>query len=287
MKLTFLGTGAAEGIPALFCNCAVCSAARASGHMHTRSQILVDRELLIDFPPDSYYRALRASIPLADIRTVLITHSHSDHFYPEDFVMRGAESSYLLTHKLTVYGNRTIADRLRAISAALPSGLADEKPIGTKNGYIVYPQSTEYVVLAPFDRTTDGKYSFIALPARHIPGEDCFMYLLSDGVRNILCTGDTAYPSAEVLDFLQAEGKLFDAVVYDGTFGLQTPGYGHMCLSENRLLKAELRQRGLTDELTRHILTHISHNVARNFSDFLCEAQKDFYVASDGDIFTV
>ncbi len=28
MKLQYLGTAAAEGIPALFCNCPVCTAAR-------------------------------------------------------------------------------------------------------------------------------------------------------------------------------------------------------------------------------------------------------------------
>ena len=39
MKLTYLGTAAAEGIPALFCECEACRRARALGAagIHTRS----------------------------------------------------------------------------------------------------------------------------------------------------------------------------------------------------------------------------------------------------------
>ena len=56
MKFRFLGTAAAEGIPALFCECAVCKEAREKGgrHIRTRSQALIDDDLLIDFNADSY-----------------------------------------------------------------------------------------------------------------------------------------------------------------------------------------------------------------------------------------
>ena len=44
MKFHFLGTAAAEGIPALFCECAVCKEAREKGgrFIRTRSQALID-----------------------------------------------------------------------------------------------------------------------------------------------------------------------------------------------------------------------------------------------------
>ena len=49
MKITFLGTAAAEGIPALFCNCQCCTEARRRGgkNLRTRSQSLINDDLLI------------------------------------------------------------------------------------------------------------------------------------------------------------------------------------------------------------------------------------------------
>ena len=60
MKLTYLGTAAAEGFPALFCNCPYCEEARRLGgkNIRTRSQSLINDDLLIDFPADTYHHLL-------------------------------------------------------------------------------------------------------------------------------------------------------------------------------------------------------------------------------------
>ncbi len=56
MKVTYLGTGAAEGIPALFCNCEYCKSVKKRGgkEVRSRAQVIVDGELSIDFPPDAF-----------------------------------------------------------------------------------------------------------------------------------------------------------------------------------------------------------------------------------------
>lgn len=61
MKIRYLGTAAAEGWPALFCSCPICTQARERGgkNLRTRTQAVLDGELLIDFPPDTYCHALR------------------------------------------------------------------------------------------------------------------------------------------------------------------------------------------------------------------------------------
>lgn len=91
MKIRYLGTAATEGFPAAFCNCKSCTAARKdiSKELRTRSQMLIDTELMIDFPPESYYHAMRFGIDLSAVRTLLVTHSHTDHFYAQEFVNRG------------------------------------------------------------------------------------------------------------------------------------------------------------------------------------------------------
>lgn len=47
MKIKYLGTGAAEGIPALFCRCAICNEARKRGgrELRTRSQAIIDDKI--------------------------------------------------------------------------------------------------------------------------------------------------------------------------------------------------------------------------------------------------
>ncbi len=86
MKLKYLGTAAAEGIPGLFCNCRVCRNALSvrGREIKTRSQSLVDGKLLIDLPADTYMHVLNYGLDLREIHHCIITHNHSDHFYPND-----------------------------------------------------------------------------------------------------------------------------------------------------------------------------------------------------------
>ena len=83
MKLKFLGTAAAEAAPALFCDCDYCEKARKAGgkNIRTRSQSVINDELLIDFPADTYLHVLHQGLPLHKIYHCIITHSHQDHFY--------------------------------------------------------------------------------------------------------------------------------------------------------------------------------------------------------------
>ena len=55
MKLKYLGTAAYEGVPSLFCNCRVCRLSQKLGgrNIRSRSQALVNGELLLDFNADT------------------------------------------------------------------------------------------------------------------------------------------------------------------------------------------------------------------------------------------
>lgn len=81
MKIKYLGTGAFEGMPALFCGCEVCKRARAAGgkNIRSRSQALVNDELLLDFNADTCMHFQRYGLDLGKVRACLITHSHCDH----------------------------------------------------------------------------------------------------------------------------------------------------------------------------------------------------------------
>ena len=95
MKVTYLGTAAAEGFPALFCNCPACrEAARLGGrNIRTRSQALINRDLLLDLPPDTYLHKLQNGLDLSEVRYLFVTHWHMDHFYPPELTVRRSWTS--------------------------------------------------------------------------------------------------------------------------------------------------------------------------------------------------
>ena len=91
MKLTFLGTSAANACPIPFCACGNCQAMRAhvGPSLRKRSALLVNDDLLIDFGPDVLASAQRFNLSLWGVTTALVTHAHSDHFYTGNLGMRG------------------------------------------------------------------------------------------------------------------------------------------------------------------------------------------------------
>ena len=110
MKFQYLGTGAAEGVPAVFCHCPACREIRRRGEseFHSRSQLLIDGEVCVDFPPDAYYHSLRFGADLAAVRYLLVTHSHMDHFYAHDFILRGYKYAAGISSKLQIFGNEEV-----------------------------------------------------------------------------------------------------------------------------------------------------------------------------------
>ena len=115
MKLTYLGTAAAEGWPAVFCNCEYCLKAKKAGgkNIRTRSQAIIDNDLLIDFGPDTYMHALNNQLDLSAVKNCIITHSHTDHFMPVDLMFRNTEYfAHNLTNEIMhIYGNEKVLEK--------------------------------------------------------------------------------------------------------------------------------------------------------------------------------
>jgi len=79
MEITFLGTGAAWGLPEIACRCMVCDTMRRLGEQRNRTCLLVRTKetLLVDCGPDIRLQlAGRLDQPP---HAVLLTHSHGDH----------------------------------------------------------------------------------------------------------------------------------------------------------------------------------------------------------------
>jgi len=79
-----LGTGTSTGVPAIGCQCDVCT----SDDIHnrrTRCSIILgapEGNLLVDTPPDLRFQLLREQIGV--VHSVLFTHEHADHIFGLD-----------------------------------------------------------------------------------------------------------------------------------------------------------------------------------------------------------
>ena len=80
VDITFLGTGAAWGLPELNCDCHICREMRKKGEKRERTALLLSGKstLLIDCGPDIASQLSRHGVVSVD--AVLISHEHGDHF---------------------------------------------------------------------------------------------------------------------------------------------------------------------------------------------------------------
>jgi phosphoribosyl 1,2-cyclic phosphate phosphodiesterase len=83
-EVILLGTGTSVGVPALGCDCAVCTSANPKNN-RTRCSVAIrtaNGTILIDTAPDMRTQLLREKIPL--VHAVVYTHEHADHLFGLD-----------------------------------------------------------------------------------------------------------------------------------------------------------------------------------------------------------
>ncbi|MDE7330093.1 MAG: MBL fold metallo-hydrolase [Clostridia bacterium] len=250
MKINFLGTGAAEGFPSVFCKCEYCKIARAAGEREYRSrtQILIDGELSIDYPPDAYANSLKRGVNLGDIKYLLVTHSHMDHFYAHDFILRGYKYAKNFERTLSIYGNAEVKAVYGECTAR------EMKPEVAAN--------LNFTEIKPFSVFEAGGYKVIAIPAQHSQTEDALLFYIERNGKGYLHLHDSGRISGEALNFLAEKGAKAQAVAFDCTFIGYTAGEvsRHMGIEDNMLMKSKLQDLGVIDENSRIIITHFSHN---------------------------
>jgi phosphoribosyl 1,2-cyclic phosphate phosphodiesterase len=80
MRLTFLGTGAAWGLPEIGCDCFICQEMRRRKEVRTRTALYLEagERILIDCGPDIARQWWANGVQGLD--AVLITHEHGDHY---------------------------------------------------------------------------------------------------------------------------------------------------------------------------------------------------------------
>lgn len=262
----------------MFCSCDFCKKLRSSGNereFRTRSQVLIDGDLSVDFPPEAYVHSLPHNIDLSALKYLLVTHSHMDHFYAHDFILRGYKYGKLEESSLRIYGNGEV---LKVFSECTAREMKGE-----------VAEHIKLNLLNPYDEIEFDEYRVIALPACHGGGEQALLFYIEKQGKGYLHLYDTGALKDECVEYLAKRGKKIDLVAFDCTF-LDAPKSielrRHMCIEDNMEIMAKLQERGLVHDGTKYVITHFSHN-SKPTIEKLAEIEKKYSVIAAYDGLTV
>lgn len=276
MKVQYLGTSAAEGIPAIFCTCYVCQTARKfrGKEIRTRSQAIVDQALLLDFGPDTFMHGLKYGLDYSNIFACLVTHAHEDHLYRHDIICRKKNRALLTknTPPLVLYGGKGVMDVLRP----------------DVNGYVTKDGNVQFRYITAYEQFAIHPYIITPLPAVHNT-EDPLIYAIERDGKSLLYCHDSDVLPESTLDWLHAHNMIFDLISLDCTEGKKPINYtGHMNFERNKQMRDLMLQKGLVHDRTIFVASHFSHNGLVNQAE-ASELAKTigFHAAYDGMEFTI
>jgi phosphoribosyl 1,2-cyclic phosphate phosphodiesterase len=273
MKIKYLGTGASEGIPSLFCKCKICEDARKNKgrDIRSRSQALIDGKLLVDFPPDTFMHIVYGDLDLPSIHTCIVTHSHSDHLYTSDIWARKQVVSPVIPDEgtpLTFYATSSGYEKIKAVVEG--NALDIEKRV-------------EAVLIKAFEPFCAQGYDITPVRADHTENTDPVLFIIEKDGKTIFYGNDTGRFPEKTMEYLKNCGKHFDLISLDCTNGFNSGDRFHMNFKACCDMRDFMRGEGLCDDKTICVLTHLCHNCGGDRTALEAEAERlGFIAAYDG-----
>lgn len=272
MKIKYLGTAAAEGVPAMFCGCEYCKNIIKLGEseFRTRAQVLIDDDLSVDFPPEAYSHALKCGKTYENLKYLLVTHSHMDHFYAHDFILKGYKYAKLGEDVLKIYGNSEVESIFYECTRR-----EMKKEVAPH---------LSFTSIKPYEKLKIGDYTVLTLPAQHTVPEQSLLYYIERKNKGYLHFYDTSIVEDGVFEFLRNNGAKAGLVSFDCTFtdNVASVSKRHMGIEENMLMKDKLKSFGVIDDNTKIVITHFSHN-SNPIKKRLAEIEKKYGVIAAYD----
>lgn len=250
-QVIFLGTGTSVGVPALGCDCDVCTSNNPR-NQRTRCSIVLklpQGNLLIDTPPDLRTQLLREKIPL--IHAVLFTHEHADHLYGLDDVRL---FPFRLGHGVPLYCEKQVEDRIRRVYDYAFSDRAATHPGSTPQLDIIPIGHDEFEVLG---------VKILPIPLKHGPYFDVLGFRFG---KFAYCTDTNDVPDESIELLRGVETLVIDALRY-------RPHPTHFCVDEAIEVIRRVRPR-------QAFLTHICHDLDHDIAE--AELPDDIHLAYDG-----
>lgn len=257
MKLTYLGTAAAEGLPALFCDCETCRRARIEGghSIRTRSGALIDDSLKLDFGPDTYLQMLTRGLDLPSVKSLLITHTHQDHMDTDELTLRHPPFAHPESVPcMTVYGNGRVGRLLEThLNEQLQfTQLRAFSPVRIDDYTVTALEAVHCL-------SQGGEYPVIFEGRQYFRSEEAFFYLIEKDGRSLLYAHDTDEFTPADMEYLA--GRALDFISLDCTnSSLKCTYVGHMGTEDNLRMRDKLLACGAAGAHTVFAANHFSHN---------------------------
>jgi phosphoribosyl 1,2-cyclic phosphate phosphodiesterase len=215
---------------------------------------------------------LYGGLKLSEVRHIIITHSHHDHFAPDDLYMICPPFAYPKENQIVnIYGNEKVYERLQ---------LTENKA----KRYDKYLRFNPIHLETPFKA---GEAKITPLLADHGNGDEiCHIFAVELNSQCLLYGHDTGYFPERTWDALR-NFKL-DGVILDCTCGKNRCERGHMGISTNVRVKERLIKQGSADNKTVFIITHYSHNCNPLYDEMVKLANDNGFIATyDGMEITI
>lgn len=284
-RFLILGSAAAEGIPAFFCNCRVCreAAARGGREIRGRTSYNFGGVLQIDYGPDILQAFQRFHPRLNAMRHLLVTHAHEDHLAPAELWCRcnGFRRIPEGEPPLVIHGSNPVIQRINRDAAPTLTSMKGRSRL-------LPAMNVAFHEIAPFQifELPDIGATVRTFAADHAPDLIPMIFIVTLGGRSVLIGNDTGPFPEETKEALRAlRGKVhLDIAVLD-CCGALLPNWNnsHMCADSDLATFAELEAWGLVDHATIKVVNHFSHNGNATHED-LCRffEPKGIVVGYDG-----
>jgi phosphoribosyl 1,2-cyclic phosphate phosphodiesterase len=242
VNVFFLGTGAAEGFPALFSRTPINREAlrRGGKNLRLRSGILLDETIRVDLCPDALAQVHKyPERDLTAIQHLLFTHTHDDHFAARELQYLSCNFAPDREGPLSILGS---AQALAKLQCEM-QGFFEAPPLRCRT-------------LEPFTEVRIGHLWVTPLVANHKTDELCFNYIFREAEteKRLLYASDTGWYAPETWEFLESI-PLDGAIIECGRGISQSTYEGHLTLEQCIAFKEKL---ALKPDAPVY-LTHICH----------------------------
>lgn len=240
MHIKILGTSGSGGWPSLFCNGYASQRALEVGgkNIRSRSSLLIDQVLKIDFPPDSFHQAVSFGFNFSTLKYLLITRSSYNNFAAGEFENL---TPFLAQRKnldfVRIFGNTESIAQLKCMKEIIHATLHEIQP-------------DQMINIGSFD----------IYPLKAMNNGDLYPlnYIIRKHHKSILYAIDTGVYEEKTWKNLKGL-QVQTAIVECSQGPRKSASLEKMGLPDVLTFKKKAEDIGLTNQHTRWIITHFSH----------------------------